>query len=49
MEYDSTALVSYIKGGKVRYYREYSLAGRIVFEQSMTYAEYVAVTGRNDR
>jgi hypothetical protein len=40
-QYDEIALCSTVLGGKVRYFKEYSLNGRIVDTECIPYSEFV--------
>lgn len=46
IHYDSVAYVANVHKGKVEYYEEYSLNGRIVLTVGITYKDYIAATGR---
>ena len=40
-QYDKIALCSYVQQGKVRYFKEYTLNGRIVGTVCIPYSEFV--------
>lgn len=45
IKYDSVAYGSNVYNGKVEYYEEYSLNGRIVFTVGITYKAYIEAIG----
>lgn len=46
VNYDSVAYCATVHNGKVKYYEEYSLNGRVVYTVNITYKAYVEATGR---
>ena len=46
IHYDSVAYGSTVCNGKVNYYEEYSLDGRVVYTVNITYKAYVEAIGR---
>lgn len=42
--YDKIALCAHVQGGKVKYYKEYSLRGRIVGTECIPYSEFVRLS-----
>jgi hypothetical protein len=51
-QYDKIALCSHVQQGKVRYYKEYTLNGRIVGTECIPYSDFVRLLnqhGANNR
>jgi hypothetical protein len=40
-QYDEIALCAQVQDGKVKYYKEYALNGRLVWTECIPYAEFV--------
>ena len=40
-QYDKIALSAQVQGGKVKYYKEYTLKGRLIGAECIPYAEFV--------
>lgn len=47
-QYDEIALCSHVQRGKVRYFKEYSLKGRIVGTERISYAEFVRLSNQRE-
>ena len=43
-QYDKIALCAYVIGEKVKYFKEYSLRGRIVATECIPYSEFVRLS-----
>ena len=43
-QYDKIALCAYVQEGKVKYYKEYSLNGRIVATECIPFSEFVRLS-----
>ena len=48
-QYDKIALGAHVQGEKVKYYKEYTLKGRIVGTEYIPYSEFVRLQEANDR
>ena len=48
IDYDSLAYCASVHRGKVKYYEEYSLNGRVVLTVNITYKAYIEAIGRNE-
>ena len=46
--YDKMALCAQVQGEKVRYFKEYSLKGRIVATECIPYAEFVRLLDQRE-
>jgi hypothetical protein len=47
IQYDKVALCAHVQQGQVRYYKEYSLNGRIVGMKRIPYSEFVRLWEAN--
>lgn len=45
IKYDSVAYGANVCNGKVEYYKEYSLNGRVVYTLGITYKDYINAIG----
>ncbi len=43
-QYDKIALCAYVQEGQVKYFKEYTLRGRIVSTESIPYSEFVRLS-----
>ncbi len=46
-QYDKIALCSHVQQGKVRYYKEYTLNGRIVGTERIPYSDFVRLLNQH--
>jgi hypothetical protein len=46
-QYDKIALCSHVQQGKVRYYKEYTLNGRIVGTECIPYSDFVRLLNQH--
>ena len=47
-QHDEIALSAQVQGGKVKYYKEYALNGRIVGVECIPYAEFVRLLDQHE-
>ena len=48
-QYNEIALCAQVQGGKVKYYKEYSLKGRLVGAECISYAEFVRLLDQHEK
>ena len=47
-QYDKIALCAHVQQGKVKYYKEYTLKGRVVGTECIPYSEFVRLSNQNE-
>jgi hypothetical protein len=48
-QHDEIALSAQVQGGKVKYYKEYALKGRLIGVECISYAEFVRLLDQHEK